>query len=351
MSVSGAFRAQAGACAALGSPFMSRLLTLAAERLGPGTRVGARIFGWERDMSARGDAVPLRLASGLHALALDGRDAGVAAAWADPDALDDAALWATVAAALERHAAFFLDWLDRAPQTNEVGRSAVVIAAAHWLGGGPLVVSELGASAGLNLLFDRWRLATPAGGLGPADAPLTLAPEWQGEPPARALLEVRDRAGVDLHPRDPVSDRLRLMSHVWPDQPARLARMAAALDVAAVARPPVAQGDAADWLEARLRTRHAGALHLVFHTVAWQYFPAATRARCTAALARAGAQADADAPLAHLAMEADGTRDGAALSLTMWPPGATVALGRADFHGRWLRWAPPSALAEAPSPH
>ena len=40
-------------------------------------------------------------------------------------------------------------------------------------------------------------------------------------------------------------------------------------------------------------------------------------------------------------MEADGTRDGAALTLTLWPEGETHLLGRVDFHGRWLRWAPP----------
>jgi hypothetical protein len=38
-------------------------------------------------------------------------------------------------------------------------------------------------------------------------------------------------------------------------------------------------------------------------------------------------------------MEADGGR-GAALRLTTWPGGRTEALGRVDFHGRWLRWRP-----------
>lgn len=346
MSVAGAFRGQAEACAGLGSPFMARLLALMAARLRPEGPVGARIFSWPGDMSARGDAVPLRLAAGLHALALEGRDAGVAAAWADPGALDDAALWAVVAAALETHAAVLCDWLERAPQTNEVGRSAVLIAAAHWLGGGPMVVSELGAAVGLNLLFDRWRLETPAGGLGPAEAAVTLAPRWEGAaPPAAAPPAVVDRAGVDLHPRDPVADRLRLLAYVWPDQAGRLARMSAALAEAARQPPPVAQADAVEWLAGRLAGAFPGALHLVVHTVAWQYFPPAAQARGEALLAAAGAAATAGAPLARLAMEADGQGPGAGVTLTLWPGGERVALGRADFHGRWLRWAPPRARA------
>ena len=28
----------------------------------------------------------------------------------------------------------------------------------------------------------------------------------------------------------------------------------------------------------------------------------------------------------------------AALTLTLWPGGESLALGRADFHGRWVTW-------------
>jgi hypothetical protein len=324
---------------------MARVLGLMAEGLAPEGPLGARLFAWPGDMSARGDAVPLRLAAGLHALVLSGRDAELAAVWPAPEGVTDAVLWGTVASALARHEGWLSGWLDRAPQTNEVARSAAVIAAAHWLGG-PMAVSELGASAGLNLLFDRWRLETEAGALGPAAAPVRLAPRWDGAMPADGGVVVTERAGVDLHPCDPVADRLRLMSYVWADQTGRLARMAAALEVAGRERPEVARGDAVDWLAARLAVRRPGVLHMVFHTIAWQYFPAAAQARGAALLSEAGARADPAAPLAHLSMEADGRRDGAALVLTLWPPGERFALGRVDFHGRWLRWTAP--LARAP---
>jgi hypothetical protein len=139
------------------------------------------------------------------------------------------------------------------------------------------------------------------------------------------------------------ADRLRLLSYIWADQPDRLDRTRAALDVAAADPPPPAQGDAADWLEDRIAQPVAGALHMVFDTVAWQYRPAATQGRGEAVLAAAGARATADTPLARLAMEADSAGlPGAALTLDLWPDGRRIALGLADFHGRWVDWqAPP----------
>lgn len=62
---------------------------------------------------------------------------------------------------LHTHEAAILATLDSALQTNEVARSAVLIAAAHWIIARtklPLVLSQLGASAGLNLLWDHHAL-------------------------------------------------------------------------------------------------------------------------------------------------------------------------------------------------
>jgi hypothetical protein len=93
-----------------------------------------------------------------------------------------------------------------------------------------------------------------------------------------------------------------------------------------------------DWLAARLATPCPGHLHLIFHTIAWQYFPAAARTRGAALLAKAGACATHDAPLAHLAMEADDTPGSAGVRLTLWPGGETVLLARAGFHGQCVDW-------------
>jgi hypothetical protein len=330
-----AFRDQAAACAALGSPLMERLMAGLADRLTAGDPVSDRLLAWPGDPSSRADSLPLRLAGGLHALVLTRRTPTLTAAYTSDADPTEAAL-----AAIRAHPDFLLDWLVLPPQTNEVRRSAPLIAAAHWLTarfGLPLVLSELGASAGLNLLWDHYALTVKGQTFGPSGAELTLTPDLTGPPPPLAPPRVISRRGVDLNPLDPVTDRLRLLAYLWADQPDRIARTRAALDLAERLRPPIDQADAAAWLEARLATPTEGALHLVFHTVAWQYFPQATQARARASLDQAGK----DRPIARLSMEADGQTPGAALTLTLWPGGETIALGRADFHGRWVNWQAP----------
>ncbi len=340
MTIGNSFREQAGACAAMGSPLTARVLRLLAEDMGDGP-VAARVLGWQGDPGPKGDALALRLAGGLHALVLGGADAALAGAYADRS-VSDTALQGALLSALDSHAPHVLHWLDSPPQTNEVRRSAVLIAAGHWLAahyGLPLVLSELGASAGLNLMWDQFALVARDQQYGPSDAAVTLTPDWQGKAPLPCLPVIAARAGVDLNPLDPVRDRLRLMSYIWPDQPRRLALTKAAAAQAAKVPGLVTRGDAVEWLETRLATPHPGHLHLICHTVAWQYFPAASRARGEALLAAAGAQATAQSPLARLSMEADGANDGAAVTLTLWPEGTTRLIARADFHCRWIRWA------------
>ncbi|MGL4239007.1 DUF2332 domain-containing protein [Tabrizicola sp.] len=335
-----AFRYQALACESLGSPLMARLMAGLAERLQPGDPVSDQVLGWPGDPFPRADSLPLRLAGGLHALVISGADPVFAQAYSVSGADPTEVALETI----RRHPAFLLDWLKSPPQTNEVRRSAVLIAAAQWLTarfGLPLILSELGASAGLSLLWDHYGLEADGHTFGPKNPTLTLTPDWTGPLPPEAAPRVIDRAGVDLNPLDPVADRLRLLAYLWPDQPDRIARTRAALDLAAEVRPEVDRGDAAAWLETRLATRHEGALHLVFHTVAWQYFPPETQTRALAAMTSAGEHASPNAPLARLSMEADNQNPGAALTLTLWPEGETIPLGRADFHGRWVDWQAP----------
>jgi len=74
---------------------------------------------------------------------------------------------------------------------------------------------------------------------------------------------------------------------------------------------------------------------MVYHTIAWQYFPETTKARCEAAMTAAAARG----PVARLAMEADEKRsEGAAITLTLYSERKVIPLGRVDFHGRWLDW-------------
>ena len=336
-AIRAAFEAQAVHCGALGSPFMARMMPLIPDALPKGP-VLDRLAAWPGEAGHRADAVPLRLAGGLHALVLRGHP--LAAAY-PPNDVPDGALSAALSRAMAGQSAHLLRWLDGPPQTNEVRRAAALIAGAHVVAdrlARPIELAELGASAGLNLGFPHFALEANGWRRGPESPALTLTPDWTGPPPPDAGPAVTDRRGVDLSPVDPTdpADRERLLAYLWPDQPHRRALTEAAI----AARPPrVELGDAVDWLEALLATPHPGRTRLIYHTVAWQYLPPEARARGARLLADAGARAAPDAPLAHLSMEQDGTdAPGAAITLATWPGGGPETLGRICFHGRWVRW-------------
>ncbi|MDB6177974.1 DUF2332 family protein [Paracoccus sp. Z330] len=329
-----AFRDQASACARLGSPLTAALCTHLADTL-PEQRgaVAERVIGWPGNPATQADSLPLRLAGALHALVLSGTDKNLGHMY-KTGKIDGTVL----SNALMTHADFILDWLGTAPQTNEVGRSAVIIAAARFLAGKidlPLHTLELGASAGLNLNFAHYGLHDDS-----PNRALRLCPDWHGIMPS-ASFRVAKSEGVDLRPIDPVKDRLRLMAYCWADQDQRLARLTAALDLAAQFPTRVTAGDAGAWLHERLAHPAHGATTLVFHTVAAQYFPPDTLASCEAALQHAAAQTDHATVLAHLGMEQDGLGEGAGVTLRLWDGKLREwQLGRADFHGRWVQWQP-----------
>ncbi|MFI4997523.1 MAG: DUF2332 family protein, partial [Hyphomicrobiales bacterium] len=155
-------------------------------------------------------------------------------------------------------------------------------------------------------------------------------------------LAIVARAGCDISPLDPTSstDRARLLSYIWPDQTQRLARIEAALDMAASVPWRIERADAGEWVERHLGTRpQGGRMRVLVHSIMWQYMAQETQARINRTLAEAAAAASPDAPLAWLRLEPDGPSNGAALSLDLWPGGRRLALGRADYHGRWVRFA------------
>jgi hypothetical protein len=318
---------------------MERLMTLMAERLTAESAVAERLLAWTGDVTSSGQSVPLRIAGSLHGLVLDGSDPALDAVY-PPHEVSDDVLWAEVARAFVAHEARLMAWLDLPPQTNEVRRSAALIPAALQVTemfGLPLTISELGASAGLNLAFSDFALLASGALRGAENAPVRLTPDWTGALPPDLPLKVIDRAGVDLNPLDPSEpdQALRLLSYLWPDQPDRLRLTRAAMNLAQT-RP--AKGDAAGWLTDRLATRRPVTTHFIYHTIAWQYFPPETQAACTAAMEAAGRNATLDAPIAHFAMEADDQSSGAGMTLKTWPGGEEIDLGRVDFHGRWIDW-------------
>jgi hypothetical protein len=334
------FHRQAAYCTQLGSPLTAAILTAMAgqfERAAP-PGWAAPLLDWPGDPGA--DALALRVAGALHRAVLDG-DAELAVAYA-ARRVDEAA----IDAAFARHPALLPQYLQGPPQTNDPLRAAVLLGGfleiAAACGARPLALREIGASAGINLLWDRFAYDFGNWCRGdPMAAPLLLAAEWQGAPPPQAAIAVHSRAGCDIRPldaRDP-EQRKRLLSYIWADQWPRLERVAKALELAALAGPPEAI-TAGAFVARELAARPRDAAFVLYHSIVWQYVDAAERDDIAAAMAAAGAQATPDAPLAWLRFEpGPATRDGAALSLTLWPGGATRQLAVADYHGRWVRWS------------
>lgn len=333
---------QARACENLGSPFTAQLLRQVAAHLDNDAAVLDRMRNWPTE-TLSADAVSLRLAGGLHALVLVGKDTDLAAAYQDTQIRPEQ-LWPAVEKALTQHQDHLMQWLESPPQTNEVRRAPAMILAAFLVAEAfpdlPLRLSELGASAGLNLNFDRFSLDLGSVRHTPANAVLNLSPEWQGiPPPPPRTFEIAERRGVDLNPLSPSSpeDVLRLRSYIWADQPERLERTDAAL---AITQPVVDRGDAGAWLKNRLAKRAEGMVEFIYSTVAWQYFPEQTKSTCRQTIQHAAAQATDTRPVAWLSFEVDETGPdgpGAPITLRLWPGDRIISIGRMDFHGRWVQ--------------
>jgi hypothetical protein len=317
---------------------MARLCALLGERLDRDSAVGRRVLDWPGQGDPFADALPLRLTGGLHALVRLGDAPGLAACYPPNPTPGDEALWAALAPVLAEPD--LLPWLESAPQTNEVGRSAVLMAGLLVVAerfGQPVELLELGASAGLNLVLDRYGYDLGGVGAGNSDSALQLKPDWKGPAPPAVPVTVARRRGVDLHPLDARRDGDRLLAYVWPDQARRLAQLEAALAIAAEDPPEIEPGDAADWLEARLaEPREAGVTRVVLHSIAFQYFPEEAKARIEAALERTGEAAEAGAPLAWLRYEHDGG-ERISLRLRTWP-GEERLLGHGHPHGSKVEW-------------
>jgi hypothetical protein len=242
------------------------------------------------------------------------------------------ASWDEVDAAFEEHEDFLRRFVAEQPvQTNEVQRSWVLLPLfLHAVGSAQVHVVELGASAGLNLVWNRYRYRYEQGAWGPADAPLELAGEERRPVPARLLereLRVLSRVGIDLAPIDVATeDGARLLrSFVWAGQEDRLARLDRAVEALRADPPELIQGDVADVLPEVLSGLHGPVL--VFQTALFQFLDDEARATVRAALAAR------DVAFVSAGKPRDDPRS---WGMRIYCGGAREFVGHADYHGTWL---------------
>lgn len=235
-----------------------------------------------------------------------------------------------------------------------MGRCAALLAAHRFASswsGLPLRVLEIGASAGLNLNWHRYRYALADFAWGDPRSPVAIRAETRGgappDGPPYEALAVESCTGCDLSPVDVARDdaALHLASFVWADQPERLGRLRAAIALARRHPPRVERARAGDWLPERLEADGDGVCRVVAHSAVWPYLPESERDHLRAAIEAAGARADARTPLLWARLEHEG--EPLTLRVRAWPGDETRRLCDLHPHGRWLAWRGPMGDAAA----
>ena len=307
------------------------------------TLCGRRIAAWNPQAVLR-DALPLRIAGGFHDLFRRGVEPDLGKIYRG-EISDLVEVEALVGAVVARHDAELLLWFDSPPQTNEAGRSASFVATLHWLASRvtpDFELNEIGSSAGMNLLIDRYQYDLGGVISGPEEAAVTIRPKWNGPPPPADPFTIRSVQGCDIQPIDvrDAAAATRLMAYIWPEMPERFERMEAGIKMIRAHPVDLVQADAADFVEARLATPQAsGTTRVLMHSIVWQYLPEAVQQRIQAAMADAGSKATAHKPLAWISLETNRATFRHELKVSYWPgDGKPLLLGEAHAHGIWLNW-------------
>lgn len=166
--------------------------------------------------------------------------------------------------------------LERATQTNEVGRLATLVPVFGQIAeeAGTLSLIEVGASAGLCLLPDRYDYAWPSlGRLTGSGGPLLSAAATGDLPVPGRHPEIAWRGGADLNPLDVHDDDAMawLTNLVWPEQEERRDRLDRAVEIARADPPSIMGGDLFDALPDLLAEAGRHGTPVVFHSAVIAY--------------------------------------------------------------------------------
>lgn len=340
-----ALRAQATSCAQLGSKMYETLFTELADDYEAGGRIYALLAG--RSARPIHDAIPLRLAGAIHRVVLRGDDKRLARHYPSMGGKPGEDFGADFIGYVREHLEEVELGLNSQVQTNEVGRSVVHLVLSHWLTKFEIEeidFYEVGASAGLNLNFDKFYGCFGQLRMGDPTSALRFMGDWFDSAPLvpKTGARVVNRRGVDISPLD-VTDpaqELRLLSFVWPDQKARMQRIRAAIEIAKEHKPLVDTESADTWIERQLRTRRERAT-VVFHSIVWQYLGPDVQRRFRQALEDAAITASPEKPLIWARMEPAGKV--ADVRVTMWrgDEPEEYLLAEIGYHGQDMNWLLP----------
>ena len=233
----------------------------------------------------------------------------------------------------------------RRTQTNVVRRCTCLLPAFSIVcreTPSPLALIDLGASAGLNLNFDRYAYSYQRDSRevlqwGPTEARVRLEAELRGDgvlPPIPSSIPIASRDGIDLDPVDLANpdQLLWLRALIWPEHLERHQQLIDAVAEFEHNDIRMHAGDASRVLPALIETIPLDHAMVVYSTIALYQFPRESRQRIAATLAGASATR----PVWQIALEGNDPE----LSITRYQNGVdeTELLADASPHGWWIEW-------------
>lgn len=292
---------------------------------------------------------PMLILAALHFQALRG-DPVLAPLYAKIADLEPRDFARDVVARLEECPALVRDELHRATQTNEIGRSAVLVALLAELcarGVTDIHLIDVGTSMGLNLYPDFYFVNEPGHGA----LSLTME-ELSPHVTTHPLPRIHERIGIDLNPLSPNSpeDVAWLRACLWPEEPQRAERFDAVLE--AMKQWPIATrlaGSAVSRIDDALELCPPEAVPVIFHSWAAGYFSPDEQVRWREkVLAHVEVRAiwcylehPSSVPgLAPPAPDAESPRKGGTQIVVALTGGEPAHWGWSHPHGRWIALSP-----------
>jgi hypothetical protein len=228
----------------------------------------------------------------------------------------------------------------RRVQTNVVGRCAYLMPAFGIVSthaeGRPLALIDVGTSAGLNLIWDKYRYSYSNGReFGLSDSTVRLESKVVGEKfpelPSN-YPKVASRVGIDMAPVDLTNpdDLLWSRSLIWPEHPHRASVFDGATAILTQNPPTLFSGDALDLLPGILETVPDDTVPCVFHCHTLNQFTLQARKIFREIIETASA-----IQAIYLVSAEGGTLVVSRCDSGAW---SVLASANCDPHGWWVEW-------------
>ena len=338
------FKAQSIYCRRMESPFYADLLIklkIVISRKKDSV-IGIVLSNWQGN--AKEDAVALRVVASLHYLVITAADKDLCAIFPPKLSLKDKDKIRALSNAIDKHEDFIIEFIKSPPQSNEVGRSIVLLAGFLEISkyvGSELDSFEIGASAGLNIAFDMYFYQTDIWQWGAPNSKVKIKSNWHGNAPSLGPINLHNRKACNTSPINAATQKNRLLSYVWPDQTQRLKRINSAIDYAAVTAPKTDRAEASKWLA----QQHKLALvtpptrpQVFYHSIIWQYFTKKQKHDFYTIMSKMSETASDTSPLVWMRLEPSDNNQYAELRVTIWPGKSEYHLADCGYHGEWVRW-------------